>query len=373
MIPLPVKIRHALAGAPPSLIVERLADELTEAFGATEVDLLLVDYRLSVLVPLRDGGEPVPVGAPPWQCFDRQSPVVSTEAVYVPVTVRGDRLGVLRVAPADRLAERQDELRDLADIAAHELSVAKASTDRYVVAARTRRLTLAAEMQWELLPGRCCADGQFTLAGQLEPAYAVRGDTFDWSADKDFLYLTVIDGMGQGVAAAALAALATSALRNARRSGLDLVDQAVLADEAIYAFHRGSQYVSVLLLRIDLATGRVRAVDTGSPMLLLMRGDEVSHLQLGAQDPLGMFDGTRYTAEEFDLRPGDRLLLVSDGVHAAASGTKRYGEQVLGRLVLRSRGLGPLDVVRTILSDLRAFVPDQLEDDAAVVCLDWHG
>jgi serine phosphatase RsbU (regulator of sigma subunit) len=86
-----------------------------------------------------------------------------------------------------------------------------------------------------------------------------------------------------------------------------------------------------------------------------------------------MFDGTRYSTEEFSLQPGDRLLLLSDGVHAAASGTKRYGEQVLGRLVRRSRGLGPLDVVRTVVSDLRAFIPDQLEDDAAVVCLDWHG
>jgi serine phosphatase RsbU (regulator of sigma subunit) len=368
-----VKIRHALAGAPPGLIVERLAEELTEAYGATEVDLLLVDYRLSTLVPLRASGDLAPVDPAAWRCFDQQAPVATNGSVYVPVTVRGERVGVLRVAPAERLVERVRELHDVADIAAHELSVARALTDRYVVGARTRRLTLAAEMQWELLPGRCCSADQFTLAGQLEPAYAVRGDTFDWSVDPDRLTLTVMDGMGHGVAAAALSALATSALRNARRAGLDLADQAVLADEAIYAYHRGSQYVSVLLLGIDLATGRVEAVDTGSPLLLLLRGDEVHEVRLGAQDPLGMFDGTRYTAEEFTLRPGDRLLMLSDGVHSATSGPKRYSDQVLGRVVKRTRGLATLDVVRTVIADLRAFVPDHLEDDAAVVCLDWTG
>ena len=52
------------------------------------------------------------------------------------------------------------------------------------MAARTQRLTLAAEMQWELLPGRSRIRPSFSLAGQLEPAYAVRGDSFDWADDE---------------------------------------------------------------------------------------------------------------------------------------------------------------------------------------------
>ena len=132
------------------------------------------------------------------------------------------------------------------------------------MAARTQRLTLAAEMQWELLPGRSRIRPSFSLAGQLEPAYAVRGDSFDWAEQDGRLFLTVLNGLGEGMHAALLTALATYALRNARRAGLELADQAALADQAVFAQHRGDTHVEALLLELDLddrraAGGRRRA------------------------------------------------------------------------------------------------------------------
>jgi serine phosphatase RsbU (regulator of sigma subunit) len=295
------------------------------------------------------------------------------DLVFVPVSVRGDRWGVLRLGPATEVDAIRPELTALGDLLAHELAAARSATDRYAAAARTRRLTLAAEMQWELLPGRSCSGDEFTLAGQLEPAYAVMGDTFDWAVDQDRLSLSVINGMGEGVAAATLSTLATNAIRNARRAGLGVVDQAMLADAALYAHHKGACYVSVLLTEIDLGTGRMSVVDMGSPVLCLVRGDTVTDLELDRHDPLGMFDSSRYVAQEIQLEPGDRLVLVSDGVHAAMAGGRRYGEYDLRRLIGRCRNMPPLDVVRTLVGELRTFVAGDLADDAAAVCLDWTG
>jgi serine phosphatase RsbU (regulator of sigma subunit) len=261
----------------------------------------------------------------------------------------------------------------LGDLLAHELAAANAITDRYAVAARTRRLTLAAEMQWEMLPGRSLSAQEFELAGQLEPAYAVMGDTFDWAADEDRLTVSVLDGMGSGVDAASLSILATNALRNARRAGLGIADQAVLADGAIHALHHGARYVSVLLLEIDLGIGVMSLVDTGSPVIALARGGSVAELTLDRHDPLGMFEGSQYRSQQLRLEPGDRLILVSDGVHAAVSAGRSYGERALRSLVTRTRGMTPLDVVRTLVGELRAYVAGELDDDAAVVCLDWSG
>ena len=64
---------------------------------------------------------------------------------------------------------------------------------------------------------------------------------------------------------------------------------------------------------------------------------------------------------------------MSEGVHQARSGSRRYGAADLARLVRRTRGLTPLDVVRTQIGELAAFVNGPLADDAAIVCLDWHG
>ena len=66
-------------------------------------------------------------------------------------------------------------------------------------------------------------------------------------------------------------------------------------------------------------------------------------------------------------------MLVSDGVHAAVASGRRYGDHDLRRLIGRCRSMPPLDVVRTLVGELLTFVSGDLEDDAAVVCLDWAG
>jgi serine phosphatase RsbU (regulator of sigma subunit) len=235
-------------------------------------------------------------------------------------------------------------------------------------------------MQWELLPGRSRIRPSFSLAGQLEPAYAVRGDTFDWAELDGKLYLTVLNGMGEGVTAAMLSSLATHALRNARRAGLPLTDQVSLADQAIFAQHRGSSHVAALMLELDTATGEVQAIDAGSPRLLLLRDGEVSDQELEAQFPLGMFETSDYVPQRFSLRTGDRLFVVSDGVFDASAPAGdgqtlgSYGEAALRRFVRRTTSLAPLQAVRSLLGDLRAYLADaELDDDAVAVCVDWTG
>jgi serine phosphatase RsbU (regulator of sigma subunit) len=278
----------------------------------------------------------------------------------------------LRCAPVPDDPDLRGELAEIATLAAHELQAASTGTDRYTMSARTRRLTLAAEMQWELLPGRSRIRPSFSLAGQLEPSYAVRGDSFDWAEHDGRLYLTVLNGMGDGVPAALLSSLVTHSLRNARRAGIGLADQAALADQAVFAQHRGATHVAALLLELDLSSGVLLVVDAGSPRLLLLRDGSVQEQRLEAQLPLGMFESSDYRTQQFQLRTGDRLMVVSDGVFDAATATGRYGEAALSRFLRRTRSMAPLQAVRSLLGDLRTFIGDSdLEDDAVAVCLDW--
>ena len=368
-------IQRLLTEAPADTVPERLADGLAKEYAVTDVALFLVDYRLSALMPL-PGGEPVThAGHPAWRSFDHQSEATDGNAVYLPVSIRGERLGVLRCAPAPADPDVRGELAEIATRLAHELEGALAGTDRYTVAARTRRLTLAAEMQWELLPGRSRIRPSFSLAGQLEPSYAVRGDSFDWAERGGRLSVSVLNGMGDGVEAALLTALATYALRNARRAGVGLADQAALADQAVFGLHHGTTHVAALLLELDLVSGEVQVVDAGSPQMMLLRDGMVHGQEFEAQFPLGMFEGSEYTPQSVALARGDRLIIVSDGVSdAGAAEEHRYGDARLLRFVRRTRAMAPLQAVRSLLGDLRSFVGDaDLDDDAVVVCLDWSG
>ena len=64
----------------------------------------------------------------------------------------------------------------------------------------------------------------------LEPAGEVGGDTFDFSVDRDRLFLSITDAMGHTVGASLLATLIVGSMRNARRRGADLAEMARLAN-----------------------------------------------------------------------------------------------------------------------------------------------
>ncbi|MER5831382.1 PP2C family protein-serine/threonine phosphatase [Streptomyces sp. NPDC002130] len=376
-----------LRAAPPHLLVATAHRLLTDGVGAQEVTLLLADYGLAVLQPvthLPNTGEPVPAhDGPAGRAFVSQMPVVevtrdpTSQVVHLPLTVRGDRLGVLCVRMPTNAVDPTMVLRlgDFATALAHEVATAGRDTDLYLRARRTRRLTLAAEMQWQLLPGRGCARQEYTVGAHLEPAYAIGGDNFDWSTSADHLTITVTDGMGQGIDASLLTSLAVGALRNARRAGISLTDQACLADQAIYAQYGGKVYASTLLLHFALDTGTVHAVDAGSPQLYRQRGSTIEQIELEAQLPLGMFEETPYEEQTFRIEPGDRLIVVSTGVHGARSADGGlFGERALRQTLSATRLAPPHEAARSVVSALIThFGSKDLTADAAVVCLDWKG
>ncbi|MEU8760305.1 PP2C family protein-serine/threonine phosphatase [Streptomyces sp. NPDC048659] len=378
------EIEEALRRAAPHRLVEVVEDALGDR-GVLRVELRMADYGLRTLQlvgPVAGADPSVPIhDSPQGRAFGAQEPHVSRESgalrLHLPVTVRGDRLGVLtaELPPRADVGPLLPGLAQVCEALGHEILVAERDTDLYVLARRATRLTLAAEMQWQLLPGRSCARPEFALAAHLEPAYAIFGDNYDWSVSDGRLTLTVTNGMGEGIEAALLTNLAINALRNARRAGLPPADQAALADQAVYARYRGEAFVSVLLLRFDLATGEVEAVDAGSPRLWRQRGQAVESVGFEAQLPLGMFEDTVYVPERFSVRPGDRLLFGSDGVYATVSPAgESYGDRALARALRATRLLPPTHVPQAVLRELAVHHGGgPLEDDALVVCLDWHG
>src|SRR5262249_39608543 len=145
-------------------------------------------------------------------------------------------------------------------------------------------------------PARGYQHSGVKLAGQLEPAYAVCGDHFDWSVNGDWLTVTALNGTGTGLDAALLTTLAVNAMRNARRSipagqssPGDLADQAVLAADAICSQYGGTRHVATLLMSLNMVTGELRIIDAGSPRMLLVRNGQVRDMVLDPQLPLGMF------------------------------------------------------------------------------------
>jgi serine phosphatase RsbU (regulator of sigma subunit) len=374
----PTPVGALLRAAPPDRLPEVVADHLRRHYAAGRTEVLLGDLMLSSLWPVldRDGPSGNTLAL---RCFGSQRPVVDiahdANRVYLPLTAWGERLGVLVVQTSlPSGTGLTDALSVIADELAVALRAADVVTDRYRQVTRRERLTMAAELQWEMLPGRSLGDDRFLVAGQLQPAYAVFGDHYDWSLIGDRLTLTVLNGHGDGLDAAVLTTVAVNAMRNARRSGANIVEQAELASDALYSRYGGAAHAATLLLEIDLVGGRVEAVDAGSPRAVLAREREIRPVTLEQQLPLGMFGETRYETQRFLLEPADRLLVVSDGVHAASPGGRApYGESALLTALRRTRLQPATEAVGTVMRGLREYhAGTEPEDDAVTVCLDWR-
>ncbi|MCO8273103.1 serine/threonine-protein phosphatase [Actinoplanes sp. TRM 88003] len=371
----PASVGSFLRAAPPDRLPEVAAQHLRTWFPVDNVEVFLSDLTMSALWPVLDP-EAAPGGSFAQRCFGSQQAVISGGAgeVLLPLTTWGDRLGVLRIQlSVGDAREHLTEFTAVADELALALRAADKDTDRYRQVVRRQRLTMAAELQWELLPGRSLGGERFRLAGQLEPAYAMYGDHYDWSVTDDRLTITVLNGDGDGIEAALLTTVAVNAMRNARRSGANIVEQAELASDAIYSRYGGNSHLATLLLEIDLTGGTVEAVDAGSPKALIAREGDIVPVSLEQQLPLGMFGDSRYETQKFQLDAGARLLVVSDGVHEAAPGGKPpYGDSALLSALRRTRLQPPTEAVGTVIRALRDYHEGtDPADDAVIICLDW--
>jgi serine phosphatase RsbU (regulator of sigma subunit) len=379
------RLSERLDAAPPHALVEVVRVALEADAGAKTAAVLLSDYADTTLERLEGGGATasnasLPVdGTDEGRAYRRQTVTVVDDdrghRVLVPVTVRSERLGLLEVVLPSRPDDATtDVLRQVGAIVAYVIVTARRYTDLFERVRRRRSLELAAEIQWELLPVLAYEGTAFALAGALEPAYSIAGDSFDYAVDVDHVTLVITDGMGHGLRAALLGSLSLSSLRNARRRGLALAEQARTANDVLFEQFGGDQFVTGLLVRVDLRTGEALAVNAGHPLALCVRGDRVHDIALDPDPPMGLFAGQGYAIQRFRLDAGDRMALVSDGItEAGPPDGDDFGRRRLGRLLLDTRDLAPVEVVRLVTKAVMDHRGTELRDDATILCLDWKG
>ena len=374
--------------AAPIDAVEAVADALGEMVGAGSVTLLIADFSGRAVVRLTSAAlvsgargrgieqaETLPLAG---TVYDRvlrsQQADVTKEGdgarMVVPVTDRGDAIGVIELT-----LPRYPSDREIADVrgAAHALAyvviAARRHTDVFEWGQRSTPFALAAEIQRRLLPASyTCEAGQFTLAGWLEPASSVGGDTFDYTLDRSSLQVSITDAVGHQVAAALLATLLVGALRNGRRRGLDLAEQAAYANDSLAENAPDGQFVTGQLLQVDLHSGTAVVINAGHVLPLRLRDGKVEEVDLRIEPPFGVVPGKQFDVQPFALEPGDRIVLLTDGMQE-----RNAVNLDVARALADTADLHPREVVHALGAAVLKETGGDLRDDATMVCLDWYG
>jgi serine phosphatase RsbU (regulator of sigma subunit) len=368
--------------APPDVAAMIAAE--AEAEGLTDLALYLQDYDQLALLPLPAGEtnrdeEPID-GSAPGRAFATNTPVEVPAVsggtrLWLPMLNGSDRVGVLGVTVETVDDEVRRLARRLTGLVAEVLVTKGQYTDLFFRVRRRRPTSLAAEMQWHLLPPLMLQTQRVAVAGIVEPAYEVGGDAFDYAMNGDVLHLGIFDAMGHGLRAATMCAVVVGAFRHARRNGIGLADKYACMDKAVADQFGDDHFATAQFAHLDTGTGRLEWVNAGHPRPLLVRGGKVVRSLKGSSTlPVG-FGGDAPETNSEQLEPGDRVLFFTDGVveQEAADGDQ-LGFARLGDHVER-HSAPDVDTAETVRRLANALIKPQdgLRDDATLLLVEWKG
>ena len=232
-----------------------------------------------------------------------------------------------------------------------------------------RELSVAREVQRELLPREVPGVAGLELAGVCRPAIAVGGDLYDYlQAGDGRLGLVIADVSGKGVPAALLMASLQASMRSRFPTAGTPGALAAGLNEALCGSSSAARYATAFLATFDRETRRLSYTNAGHLPAILVREDETDLCEDGGM-PIGLFEGAAYETGARTLVPGDLLALFTDGVtEAPAPDGEEFGAARLAEL-LRAHRARPLDAVidAVIEALLQWSGPVDAHDDVTLV------
>ena len=368
----------------PQAIVEALTD--AAAPMARDVVLYLVDYEQEILQPFVDGtsltvlAEEQITATLAGRAFTSGAPVVADRVrevrVWVPVFEHSVRTGVLAMTVDEAPAEVLEHCSSLGVLAGLLVASASRYTDLVHVRKRGRSMSLAASMQWDLLPPLTLRADRVVVAGMLEPAYEVAGDGFDHSINGDRVDVALFDGMGHGIGSTLLTTLAMGTYRHQRRERRDLATTHDTVEGAVSLQFDGDAFVTGVLARLDTTTGRFELTNAGHPAPLLLRDRKVvGELACRPSTPFGL-GGRCEQVADYGLEPGDTVVLYTDGVvEGRGADGEEFGVPRLVDFLEREASSSRLadEALRRLVRTVLDHQQGSLRDDATIVVVQWDG
>jgi phosphoserine phosphatase RsbU/P len=240
-------------------------------------------------------------------------------------------------------------------------------------------LQIAHEIQMSMVPKTFPPfpdRSEFDIFATLVPAKEVGGDLYDFFfLDDDHLCFAVGDVSGKGVPASLFMAVTKTLFRATAGNGGTPGEILARLNTEICRDNESCMFVTFFCGILNIRTGQVDYSNGGHNLPYYLHHDSVSPLKNTGGRALGLVEQSPYASGRVVLKPGEALLLYTDGVTEAMDASDTlYSDQRLAEFLATNRGSAPRQIIGDLVSDVRHFAGAAPQsDDITALALRYFG
>ena len=302
-------------------------------------------------------------------CMPLRKPIVQTSRDGQPAgnEVMGALYVDSRFASRDISSVSQDILRAIATEAAQLVENARLVQAEEAGRRYQQELSIAASIQQRLLAVTMPEVAFARVSGRNMSCKEIGGDFFEAVNTSHGLAVVLADVSGKGVSAALLASTLQGMVYSQLISGMPLTEIVAAVNRFFTYKHIGEKYATMIIARLR-SDGDLEYVNCGHVPPVWICGDEVLRPGHGNL-PVGLLADATYSSDHCQMRPGDRIILVTDGVTEAENARgDMFDSDRLEKVAGKSKSM---EDIFAAVADFCGGTP--LNDDCTVVELAFTG
>lgn len=218
---------------------------------------------------------------------------------------------------------------------------------------------------------------EFELYAVMKPAKEVGGDFYDFfMVDDNQLALVIADVSGKGIPAALFMMTSRTLIKNRMQAGGDLANIMCDINNQLCEGNIADLFITVWVAVIDLQTGHGIAINAGHENPIIRRGNGEYESVFYKHDlAIAMVPDAKFHKREFELNPGDRIFVFTDGVTEAMNLQEElFGSKRLLAVLNANKSCSPKGAIEKVNSAVESFMDGTEQfDDTTMLCVDYNG
>jgi len=287
----------------------------------------------------------------------------------VPLVVKSELKGVLTIFNKRGAAGFSDEDQRLLAIIAVQSSqvieTARLYEEEKAFVKMQEEVRLASKIQTELLPKTTPTIEGYEIAGTSIPAQVVGGDYFDFiPIDDQRTAICLGDVTGKGLPASLLMANLQATLRGQSFLSSSPKDCLLRSNKLLYHSTSPEKFATLFYASLDSRNHLLSYSNAGHDFPFHFSGSETPNRLKSGGLMLGAFEDFAFEEDTVSMKPGDLVVISSDGISEAMnSNLEQFGEGRLQTVIRENRSASPQALIDTIVAAVRTHAGDQPQSD----------